>query len=455
MRRLKWAGLAFAFGFIIMLDPSYSTGQFGKGGGKGGFGKGGFGKGGGEFGKRGGGGFDTPLYGGGGGGGAPGFGQPQGGGGGRDGGGGGGMQFRMGGGGGFGGPRDPEREWGRLVQMTGSTGDTVDLSRLNPQMREWARRAAERDGSIPLPENGMMTKAAFLDHFARSEAARAAKTASNPGGPGGFTMTLGPDGRMEGRGPMGGPMGGGPGGDDMATRRIREQDKDGDGKVSLAEADDRLKPNFERMDRNRDGFLDMDEYRAATGGGGNRDNRDNRDGNNGYGNNGYGGYGGRDERREVEEAKLPGPIRYTTLPKDLPEWYKELDGDQDAQVALHEWRKGGKDLDEFFGYDLNADGLITVDELVRFQILKTEAEKIAALNGDGTTPASGFTGNGGRRGGFGSGGSGGSGGGIALPGSTPSAASEKTGGGSDTRGNGKGDKGGERPNPFRKGKGKG
>jgi hypothetical protein len=471
MRRLKWAGLAFALGFIVMLDPSYSPGQFGKGG-KGGFGKGGGGefggfgkKGGGDFGKRGGG--EPTLYGGGAGG-APAFGQPPGGGGfggGRDGGGGG--QFRMGGGGGFGGPRDPEQMFSGLQRMTGSTGDTLDLSKFDQRFRDSARQRAERDGSIPLPESGIMTRAEFLDHFARSEAARAAKAASNPGpgGPGGgFTMTIGPDGRMEGRGSMGG-FGGGPpmgsGGDrdrDRGGERLREQDKDGDGKVSRAEADNRLQPNFERIDTDRDGFITLDEYRgyyAAQNNGGGRDQ--NNQGNSGYygGNGDFGGYGRRDERREIEEAKLPGPIRYTTLPKDLPEWYKELDGNQDAQVALHEWRTAGKDLNEFFSYDLNSDGLVTVDELVRFQILKTEADKIAALTGDGTMPRPSF--GGGSRGG----------GGITLPGST-SVSSEKTGGGSEkgfgyNKGKDRGsekssdngsDKGSERPNPFRKSKGK-
>lgn len=49
---------------------------------------------------------------------------------------------------------------------------------------------------------------------------------------------------------------------DAAQRRIREQDRNGDGKISRDEADSRLRPNFDLMDRNRDGMVDAEEYTA-------------------------------------------------------------------------------------------------------------------------------------------------------------------------------------------------
>lgn len=49
---------------------------------------------------------------------------------------------------------------------------------------------------------------------------------------------------------------------ESAQRRIREQDRNGDGKVSREEADSRLRPNFELMDRNRDNIVDAEEYAA-------------------------------------------------------------------------------------------------------------------------------------------------------------------------------------------------
>ena len=45
-------------------------------------------------------------------------------------------------------------------------------------------------------------------------------------------------------------------------RRIKEQDRNGDGKISRDEADSRLRPNFDLMDRNRDGIVDPEEYTA-------------------------------------------------------------------------------------------------------------------------------------------------------------------------------------------------
>lgn len=49
---------------------------------------------------------------------------------------------------------------------------------------------------------------------------------------------------------------------DSAQRRIKEQDRNGDGKISRDEADSRLRPNFDLMDRNRDGIVDAEEYTA-------------------------------------------------------------------------------------------------------------------------------------------------------------------------------------------------
>lgn len=49
---------------------------------------------------------------------------------------------------------------------------------------------------------------------------------------------------------------------ESAQRRIREQDRNGDGKISMEEADSRLRPRFAEMDKNGDGFVDLAEYTA-------------------------------------------------------------------------------------------------------------------------------------------------------------------------------------------------
>jgi hypothetical protein len=59
----------------------------------------------------------------------------------------------------------------------------------------------------------------------------------------------------------------------------------------------------------------------------------------------------------------------------LPEWFTTLDGDKDKQVSLYEWRRVGKDVDEFLGMDLNGDGLLTTDEYSRWARMKREEER--------------------------------------------------------------------------------
>lgn len=60
------------------------------------------------------------------------------------------------------------------------------------------------------------------------------------------------------------------------------------------------------------------------------------------------------------------------LPRGLPSWFEALDRDRDGQITLREWLQGGKELREFREYDLNGDGLLTPDEVLRF--LKTRLD---------------------------------------------------------------------------------
>lgn len=62
----------------------------------------------------------------------------------------------------------------------------------------------------------------------------------------------------DGGGPPGGGEGGPPGG--PGSFDPFENDKDGDGKVSLEEAPERMKQFFDRLDANKDGFLDKQEW---------------------------------------------------------------------------------------------------------------------------------------------------------------------------------------------------
>jgi hypothetical protein len=155
----------------------------------------------------------------------------------------------------------------------------------------------------------------------------------------------------------------------LADTDFRRLDTNGDGKLNQDEMSDRLKSNLAKWDKNSDGLIDMFEYReffresfaARMGGGG-----------------GGGGGGGDPTARGIasifiEEEELDRKtIVFRAggkMPAGLPSWFKELDdnGDQDGQVALWEWRKGGKALDDFKIWDLNDDGFITPEEAVKVQ----------------------------------------------------------------------------------------
>jgi EF hand len=66
-----------------------------------------------------------------------------------------------------------------------------------------------------------------------------------------------------------------------------------------------------------------------------------------------------------QEAK-PGK-RIDRLPATLPAWFKQLDLDGDGQISLYEWKKAGKDIEEFIKLDLNDDGFLNVEEVLRSQ----------------------------------------------------------------------------------------
>jgi hypothetical protein len=67
----------------------------------------------------------------------------------------------------------------------------------------------------------------------------------------------------------------------------------------------------------------------------------------------------------------------------MPAWFMEYDTDKDGQVALWEWKEKGGDLEKFREWDLNGDGFITPDEVLRL----TRQQNAVASKDESGAPA--------------------------------------------------------------------
>lgn len=201
-------------------------------------------------------------------------------------------------------------------------------------------------------------------------------------------------------GPPGTPPSPPPGGDEAKERmdqwvemRFKERDRNGDGFLNVDEMHDSLRADLARWDVNKDGLIDLNEYKAFAA------NR----------------YQAGPQNNaqpvvsmiiEEELERRPVIFRAGKLPKELPSWFEQLDTDGDGQVALYEWRQGKRDLDEFKSLDRNDDGYLTAEEVLRHQNqTRTAANQpnssgptaISSNNngniGNGNGPGRGFMGN--------------------------------------------------------------
>jgi hypothetical protein len=162
----------------------------------------------------------------------------------------------------------------------------------------------------------------------------------------------------------------------LADADFRRRDANGDGKLNPDEMPGPLRFALAKWDKNGDGLIDMYEYRDYYGArlaGGSGDD---------------GGARGPASIIIEEEELDRKPVVFRaggTMPAGLPPWFKQLDTDGDGQVALYEWRKAGKDLDEFKNWDLNDDGLITPEEAIKYLAMNSPkgsaSSSVAAANG--------------------------------------------------------------------------
>jgi hypothetical protein len=166
-----------------------------------------------------------------------------------------------------------------------------------------------------------------------------------------------------------------------AEADFKTRDRNGDGFLNQDEMPDQLKNELSKWDTNRDNLISLDEYKiyfAAR-----MQTRGRR--------------GGNESVNPVtiileDEDLETRPIVYRAgkLPtKELPPWFMDLDIDKDGQIALWEWRKAGKDLDEFREWDRNNDGFITPEEALYKQrfIMLASAKSKAEEGGDNPAQA--------------------------------------------------------------------
>jgi len=296
------------------------------------------------------------------------------------GGGGGGFRQR-GGGGGFGrGGWDPSQMFDRFAN-----GKNVWVRSESPN--EFSQGFFDRIAQSMNITNGQITREQFTTYMQQQQ--------QNGWGGGGFRGGRGirqgpggPSGAAPGNGssPAPGATGNGPanGADQWAENMFRRLDTNGDGLLNYDEMPESLRAERDKWDTNKDGFIDLNEYKAYF-----QAVIQQRMAENGGWNPNWQGGGipdiGSTPTPGEEEVKKPVVYHAGNLPKDIPDWFKQIDSDGDGQIGLYEWKVSGRSLDEFRKIDRNNDGFLTIDEVMRYVAEQKKSGGGAAFPGNGTT----------------------------------------------------------------------
>jgi Ca2+-binding EF-hand superfamily protein len=227
---------------------------------------------------------------------------------------------------------------GQMFDRMSGGRPTLNRSDLDPGRQAFFDILAKAGGV----SGDTMTRQQFSAAFSRM----------NGGGGGPMVFSMRGDGGG-GRGGFGGDI------NSRAENAFRRMDTDQDGLLQFEEMSDRLRENWKEYDLNKDGAISLDEFKAYMA-----DMAAQRAENGGFGRGSLDGLPGVDGRPPAEEIRKPVVYRAGQLPKNIPDWFEELDTDRDGQVGLYEWVKGGRSVEEFQRYDRNDDGFITVEEVM-------------------------------------------------------------------------------------------
>jgi Ca2+-binding EF-hand superfamily protein len=272
------------------------------------------------------------------------------------------------GGGRMGGRMNPDM----LFNMMSQGKDYIVIAELRVG-RDQAEAYAQRKGIT----NGQLTREQFADYMQERFAQRQAERGGAPGGSG-----------------------------DPAKDMFDRLDRNRDGVLSDDEIPSSMRADLGKWDANRDGKIQLDEYRAF--------------------------FKANAPAESASSASAPGVIvsptnpleeldkratvyRSGNLPPELQRtWFEECDTDKDGQVGLYEWKAAGYTVADFKAVDANGDGFITAEEALRYVRKNgggnTNATRVAGGFGQGQGGGR-WQGMGGGGGGWGGQGMGGMGGG--------------------------------------------
>lgn len=233
-------------------------------------------------------------------------------------------------GGGPPGGRDPNQFFDFLAKGK----EVIVREELDPRMQGMFDRMADSMGNT----SGQISREQFHQYQAARSSGASPGFSSSPG----LSSRSGTDGR---RGSSGW------GADWSPEATFRRLDQNGDGILNYDEMPDILRDERSTWDRDNNGFIEPEEYVAFHLARLEKMWKDNED------SPGNPWMPPEDDRKIVV-------YRAGKLPPGLPPWFSQLDTDSDAQVGVYEWKTSGRSFDEFNTFDRNADGFVTVSEIL-------------------------------------------------------------------------------------------
>lgn len=174
--------------------------------------------------------------------------------------------------------------------------------------------------------------------------------------------------------------------DNDAAEFFRRSDRDQDGYLSPDEMSETLQAEKDKWDTNKDGQIDLSEYKEYLKAFYEKRQQDRKE---------------REQQAEKERSKDSGTLtpgtgedpppvdldkkiavlRAGKLGDKMPSWFTQHDLDKDAQIPLYEWKESSGAISEFKEKDLNADGIITAEEAMRFEGLARGTASASSSSG--------------------------------------------------------------------------